>query len=348
MSPRGHGRSVAGMNTSSEIHQLPSSHLTIRLALFASAIVISALLVAGTPAGAGMAETAVVGLTDVHPTMPDAAPIDPAVDTRTSRTLPDTSAASADAGTLAGGIALVGASTSSAPAPALTASRGPRRPSNEASTPNADAVPGATTTDSGPAATFTYDLYRDGVFTTQKTITWCTAASTQLMLNIALHQQDHSRASQQRYIRYEHHHDLYAPDEARGSDPLGWASAVNHFEGGNDYAAATSMTFGDAIGHAAGRLRLKGKPVGLLVKKGHHAWVMTGFSATADPATTESFSVTQVMVTGPLYPMQQKHGYDMAPDTALTIEQFQSFFKPYTDDVMPTNPWQGLYVTIEP
>jgi hypothetical protein len=123
---------------------------------------------------------------------------------------------------------------------------------------------------------------------------------------------------------------------------------VNHFEGGTDYSDATGTTLDDAIRHAAQRLQVTGKPVGLLVVKGHHAWVMTGFSATADPATTNDFAVTQVMVAGPLYPMQQKHGYDMAPDTTLSIDSLRTFFRPYTDNLIPDSRWQGLYVTIEP
>lgn len=169
-----------------------------------------------------------------------------------------------------------------------------------------------------------------------------------MMLNITLDQRDLSKSNQQRYIRYERRHDLYAPRQAKGSDPLGWAAALRHYGGGSGYRDISSTTFDDSIRNAARRLRNSGKPVGLLVDKGSHAWVMTGLSASADPATNEAFTVTHVMVMGPLYPKRQKNGYDMAPDTSLTIEQLKTFFVPYEDDVLPNNPWQFLYVTIEP
>jgi hypothetical protein len=159
-----------------------------------------------------------------------------------------------------------------------------------------------------------FDLYREGVFATQQTRNWCTAACIQMMLNITLDQRDHSKPNQQRYIRYH--------DVARG-------------------------TFDDAIRKAVGRLRRTGRPVGLLVDRGTHAWVMTGFCASGDPAASDDFTVTHVIVMGPLYP-EQKRGYDMAPGTKLTVERLREFFGPYADHVLPDNPWQGLYVTIEP
>jgi hypothetical protein len=127
--------SVAGMNTSSETRLLPPSHLSLRLARCASAIVISAVLVGATPAGARMAESA-VGKTDVHLTQQQPAPIDLAADARTSTTLPDTSTDSGVARNPAQGVAPVTASTSSAPARGSTASPTPDQPSNDAPAAN--------------------------------------------------------------------------------------------------------------------------------------------------------------------------------------------------------------------
>jgi hypothetical protein len=198
-----------------------------------------------------------------------------------------------------------------------------------------------------PAWPGSFDLYREGVFATQQTRNWCTAACIQMMLNITLDQRDQSKSNQQRYIRYERRHDLYTPRQAKGSDPRGWAAAMRHFGGGTSYDDVARATFDDAIRKAVGRLRQTGKPVGLLVDRGTHAWVMTGFCASGDPAAGGDFTVTHVMVMGPLYP-EQKRGYDMAPGTKLTAERLEEFFGPYADHVLPDNPWQGLYVTIEP
>ena len=94
-------------------------------------------------------------------------------------------------------------------------------------------------------------------------------------------------------------------------------------------------------------MRQTNKPVGMLVWKGRHAWVMNGFSATADPATTSNFTVTAVDVTGPLYPRaMNSSGYDLAPDTSLTPAQLSKYFLTYSDTVVKT--WNGGYVLIMP
>ena len=53
-------------------------------------------------------------------------------------------------------------------------------------------------------------LYRTGVFTTQKTWLWCTAADVQTMRNIVDHQTDHTRTNQSRYFDYMRAHDRYS------------------------------------------------------------------------------------------------------------------------------------------
>ena len=74
---------------------------------------------------------------------------------------------------------------------------------------------------------------------------------------------------------------------------------------------------------------------------------MNGFSATADPAVTGSFTVTAVDVTGPLYPRaMNSSGYDLPPDTQLTPAQLGKYFLPYHDTVVKT--WNGGYVVIMP
>jgi hypothetical protein len=52
-------------------------------------------------------------------------------------------------------------------------------------------------------------------------------------------------------------------------------------------------------------------------------------------------------VTGPLYGLQSKNGYDMAPNTKLTTAQLKRFFTPwkYAPRAMV---WDGRYVSIQP
>jgi hypothetical protein len=42
--------------------------------------------------------------------------------------------------------------------------------------------------------------------------------------------------------------------------------------------------------------------VGLVMWRGRHAWVMSGFESTADPRKSDAFDVTGVRVLDPLYP----------------------------------------------
>ena len=52
---------------------------------------------------------------------------------------------------------------------------------------------------------------------------------------------------------------------------------------------------------AARAMRSTGRPVGLLVWRGRHAWVMSGFQATKDPMLPGA-KVTRAIVEDPLYP----------------------------------------------
>ena len=131
-----------------------------------------------------------------------------------------------------------------------------------------------------------------------------------------------------------------------GVDPAGWTAGLRHFVD-DRYRLVSSRTFDSALRSAVTRLRLTNLPVALTVSHGNHGWILTGFRATADPAKTSRFTVTSVRVTGPLYGLQSKNGYDMAPNTKLTTAQLKRFFTPwkYAPRAMI---WDGRYVSIQP
>lgn len=190
------------------------------------------------------------------------------------------------------------------------------------------------------------DLFRHDAFSTQLTWTWCVAASVQIMLNEIKGRHDHSRRGQLTYMTYARRHDRHYRHAIRGSDPQGWAAALNHFNGGSGYRVHADDSFRRAIHDAARRIRLTGHPVGLLVNTGIHAWVMSGFRATADPALTSKFKVTAVYIEGPLFPKQQTYGYDMAPDSRVSIARLHLFFRPY-DDRHGGSRWDEHFVTVQ-
>src|SRR5438128_12194040 len=100
-------------------------------------------------------------------------------------------------------------------------------------------------------------------------------------------------------------HNRYPIPAADGVDPGGWASGLDHYVDGR-YRVVASTSFASALRSAVTNLRRTNLPVGLAVAHGNHAWVLTGFTATADPAKTSSFTVTSVRVTGPLWGLQRR------------------------------------------
>jgi hypothetical protein len=191
------------------------------------------------------------------------------------------------------------------------------------------------------------DLYRSGVFTTQKTWLWCTAADVQIIRNIVRHQADHSRASQQRYFDYMRAHNRYRIPVRDGVDPAGWAAGLRHYVDGR-YRVVASGGFDSALRTAVTNLRKTNLPVGITVSHGNHAWVLTGFTASADPAATSRFTVTSVRVVGPLYGLQSRsYGYDMRPDTRLTPRQLRTFFTPWHYTSVPMA-WENRWVSVQP
>jgi len=191
------------------------------------------------------------------------------------------------------------------------------------------------------------DLYRSGVFTTQKTWLWCTAADVQIIRNIVDHEADHSRSSQQRYFDAMRAHNRYNIPVSDGVDPVGWTYGLRHFVDSR-YRLVTSTSFNAALRSAVTNLRKTNLPVGITVAHGNHAWVLTGFTATADPASTTQFAVTSVRVVGPLWGLQSRtYGLDMRPDTKLTPRQLAGFFTPWHYTSVPMA-WEGDWVSIQP
>ena len=197
-----------------------------------------------------------------------------------------------------------------------------------------------------PAWTGGVNLYRNGTFTTQKSWLWCTAAGVQIVRNIVDRETDHSTAGQRRYFDWMRTRNRYDLPLSAGVDAAGWTAGMRHFVD-DRYRLVASRTFDSALRSAVTRLRLTNLPVALTVSHGNHGWIMTGFRATADPAKTSSFTVTSVRVTGPLYGLQSKNGYDMPPNTKLTTAQLKRFFTPwkYAPRAMI---WDGRYVSIQP
>jgi hypothetical protein len=167
---------------------------------------------------------------------------------------------------------------------------------------------GPATTPEGSASTaaaapYTLDLAEARDWVAQTNFVQCVGASMQMMANIVEPGADRTAGTQldlQQLARR-----LSGPSnfgrERQGASIRGWVAGLNHL-GYGPYRIVGDASLQDALRSAARAMRATGRPVGLLVWRGRHAWVMSGFRATADPATTDRFEVTAVRILDPLYP----------------------------------------------
>ena len=187
-------------------------------------------------------------------------------------------------------------------------------------------------------------IWRSSAFASQATPSWCTAASTQMMLNLVLGRSRTSATEQQAIITYEQANDSLAV--SKGSDPQGWAAAMRHFGTSrtSTYHLERHGSYAAALRSAAYDLRMTGKPVGLLVLDGRHANVLVGFSATSDPALGGGFTVTSAQIVGPWYP---RPNIDPAPGTWLSSTKLASHFTRYAERDGLAD-WVGYWVIVTP
>ena len=146
------------------------------------------------------------------------------------------------------------------------------------------------------------NLYRRGDYVAQYTFEWCVGASLQMALNMATPRNDTTRAYQKA---------LWEMAQARsdspfgGANPRGWTAALNDL-GIGPYVLVSLPTFDEALRAAAAAIRETKRPVGLVMWRGRHAWVMSGFESIGDPAVHETFTVTGIRVHDPLHPHGSK------------------------------------------
>jgi hypothetical protein len=191
------------------------------------------------------------------------------------------------------------------------------------------APPSAPTRSTASDERFVIDLYRRGSFASQSTNYYCVPASIEVMMNLIDGRPFETSRATQNELYASVRDALIQPYWGRGGQPEGWASVLDD-EGGGPYAVAIRATRGQAIRLAAQELRQTNRPVGLLVWRGYHAWVMSGFTSIGDPAETNDFTVTGVFIEDPWYPrVSTTWGAGKAPDTRLSVAALAHDFLPY-------------------
>lgn len=190
---------------------------------------------------------------------------------------------------------------------------------------------------------FAMNLYEKGDFMHQQTTWWCVAASTQTMMNIIDDGRPNRSKRYQRRLHFEgrrldRSEDAYWRARAgaerwkAGLHGLGltdWRDLLNT-NGYGPYELDRARSLRQAIRKAAKAIRLTGKPVGLVVWRGAHAWVMSGFTATADPAYTDDFRIRKVYIQDPWYPyVSSIWGRSRPPNSAVPVSALGQDFLRY-------------------
>ena len=133
-----------------------------------------------------------------------------------------------------------------------------------------------------------------------------------------------------------------------GSEPEGWAGTLNTF-GYGPYVVRSERTRAGAIEAAARAIRETGRPVGLLVWRGAHAWVMSGFEAEADPLSPGHLDVRAVYVQDPWHPrVSSIWGPGQSPNTRITVSDLAADYLPWRRPTARYPEKDGQFVLILP
>ena len=200
-----------------------------------------------------------------------------------------------------------------------------------------------------PEGQFAMDLYREGDFVGELTNKWCIPAAMQTMMNIMDEGADLSEETQSKL------YDLGVSIERsrQGTpEPESWAQGLTQLGYGH-FEVAVTDTRQAAIELVAKQIRITNRPAGLLVWYGWHAWVVSGFVATADPALTDDYLVTSLFIEDVWYNRQStlwnkdRDGYSRPPDSEVPTSILYEDFKVWDQSVNYPE-YQKKFVVIIP
>ena len=193
-------------------------------------------------------------------------------------------------------------------------------------TPTPTAVPPPVPTPPPVPQAFAVNLYQEGDFVPQYTFDWCVAASIQIAHNLIDDTGGGAWADPAQQGELWEMARARSSNSFNGANPLGWAQVLTEV-GMGPYTVVSIADRDDALQTAARAIADTGRPVGLVMWSGRHAWVMSGFESLGDPAHFPEFSITGIRVQDPLYPHGSgQWGPSPAPNSLLTPEQLATQF----------------------
>jgi hypothetical protein len=173
---------------------------------------------------------------------------------------------------------------------------------------------------------FALNLYREGDFVPQYTFDWCVAASIQMAHNLIDDTGGGTWADSTQQGQLWEMARARSSDSFNGANPFGWAQVLTE-SGMGPYRVVSIADYGEAVRTAARAITDTGRPVGLVMWSGRHAWVMSGFESLGDPRQFPDFAVTGVHVLDPLYPYGSgRWGPSPVPNSLLTPEELATQF----------------------
>ncbi len=203
---------------------------------------------------------------------------------------------------------------------AASGSATPSNPTEPSATPAPSATPKA-----GP---FQMDLYERGDYVGEYTDLWCVPAAVQTSINIMSAGADTSRAFQTKLFNLAY---SMEPANDGSVDAVAWPEVLTKL-GYGTFKEDVRGSINAAAWTVVKAIRLTNRPAGLVVWKGWHSWVVSGFKATADPAVTNDFSVLGLYIEDVWYPrLSSIWGYSNPPDTFVPVSDLDIDYKPYRE-----------------
>ena len=190
--------------------------------------------------------------------------------------------------------------------------------------PGPSAATGASPTPKpGP---FAMDLYEKADYVGEFRDIWCLPAAMQTAMNVMDEGADRTSATQSRLFSLAR---SLAPAPDGAAEPEGWAQGLTELGYGN-FEVAVQPSIKAAIHLAAKQIRATNRPAGLMVWRGAHSWVMSGFTSTADPAATDRFTVTAVRIEDVWYPrLSSIWGRSRPPDALVPVGVLDEDYLPW-------------------
>lgn len=202
-----------------------------------------------------------------------------------------------------------------------------------------DAVLTAARNATGIGGDFKYMPWKGTTAHQQETSLWCVPASIKTMLEITGTPTGHTQNTIYNYGRTQMGYTISGP----GHDPQAWARSLNYYsEGRVNYVDSTYSSYDAALRAAISSMRSTGKPAGITINNGTHAWVIGGFLTSNDPAMTSDYQIRGVSILAPFIAWT-----DPAPGTFYSYSALASKMTPYVEAERWTR-WNNTYAVVLP